>query len=483
MNKVSLLNQREKRHHFGVIMLVLLVVSLLCSCGSKRNSKDDASSVLADTQTDDRAAKEAVFTGVLKNIDEDSNLVTVFDIQGKSDTVFHYTGGTDIRDAYDQVVVISQLSLGEIVTVTYQEDTQKLVSLLVSKDAWEYSGVANLSLDKTNYRMTIGDRNYWYEEGLLLFSKDQLIDLIDLNPRDVLKIKGVGSQICSIVVTTGHGYIRLTNYSDFIGGTIEIGYGIILPIVDNMLIVAREGEHRITLENGELAALDSVILERDKEVVLDFSAYHVEAERVGYVRFEIEPYGADLYINGSVVNYSEPIKMNYGKHNIRVTMNGYDDFNGILTIGEFTPTININLVEGTYDVTANDEEDVTAEDKTETKDPAAAEKEPDTKIEPTEEDTTEKDTTENSDNQADEVGTTSIDKEHTITVESPAGASLYLNGTLKGTIPLTFVKEIGNHIFVLSQPEYTTTSYSVEVLDDGENALYNFSDMILAESK
>ncbi len=436
---------------------------LLCSCQTNKNSSYK-SATKQPTINKTENNYDTTFIGVIKDYDENKKNVTVYDINGKMEYVFDYNGGTDIKDEYDAVITMPQIEIGEIVDVFYYEASQKLTALNISKDAWTYNKVGNLVTDKTAQRMKISERNFRYDEGLLLFSEGEPIDLIDLHAKDELMIKGVGSRICSIVVTTGHGYIRLSNYSDFVGGTIEVGYGIITPIIDDMLIVAREGEYKVLLENGELVAKKNVKLKRNEEITLDMTGYKMPEDRIGYVRFDIEPYGADLYINGASVDYADPIKLNYGEHTIQVTMTGYNDFNGTLTIGESTPTISIRLAAGTYDVKSEDSS--TGQTKTSN----------DTTIEEEDEDKTSK--TSDSENTT---GTTSIDKEHSITVESPAGASLYLNGKRMGTVPITFTKEIGTHIIVLSESGFVTKSYSVEVLDDGENAVFNFPDMITSQ--
>lgn len=443
------------------ILFLLFFVFTLWGCQSATGKESILKQEQPEYQKNEKF--DTYFTGVLREYDTEKKSVTIYNITDKKNITFNYTGGTDIRDKYDQMITMEQIQQGEIVTVFYRSREQKLAAIEVSKDAWEYNKVKSLSIDKTAYQIKIASRNYWYEEGLLLFSEGKEIDLIDLNAKDEVAVKGVGSQICSIVVTTGHGYIRLQNYADFIGGTIEVGYGIMIPIVKNMLIAAKEGEYKVHLQNGELLADKTIYLKREEEIILDLSAYHMPKKRIGNVRFDIEPFGADLYINGTSVDYSEPISLNFGKHKIQVSMNGYEEFYGKLTIAESTQTISISLAEGTYEAIGE-----------------SPEKEPidsPLKEAPLEAPSIEETELEEEDVPG-EKEQTLVDQEHTTTVESPAGASLYLNGKLKGTIPLTFGKECGSYTIVLSQAGYLTKSYSVEVIDDGENAVFNFPNMI-----
>lgn len=457
------------------LIYILLAMLLLCGCAAKK--KNVPEETVNAEQTNEQAAEEDTtltaedvqMTAVVEEWDTDKLTITLFDIKEKRSHVLNYSGGTDIRDAYDQLITVPQLAYGEIVDAVYDVKSDKLKVMTISKAAWSYRNVGNLVTDKTAYRMYIGKHTYWYDEGLEIFSNNKMIDLIDLHHQDVLTVRGIDSQICSIEVTKGHGYIRLKEYRDFIGGTIEVGKSS-LPVVSDMVLVAREGAQTVYLQCGELTAEEEVTLRRNEEIVLDLSAYKMPAERIGYVRFDIEPFGAELYINGKETDYIEPVKMNYGKHRIQVTMNGYNEFKGVLTIGESTPTISIRLAESESDeagegtVSSKDSNDTTIEEEV---------------YEEPEEEDNEEEAEEEDDSEDYELatGTTSVDQNHTITIEAPTGATVYFNGEKKGTIPLTFTKEIGNHILVMTKEGYSTKSYSIQVLDDGENAVFRFPDM------
>ncbi len=474
------MDQRKNNLFISICFICLMLSACLFSGCSGNPSGTTRNSPPKVVNAPEEVNYDTTMTGIVRDYNVDAKFITVYDITNKQELKLDYTGGTQLYNLYDQPIVMSQVTLGEIVDLYYYGQSQKLTELRISKEAWTYKGVANLTINKTDYRMKISQQNYWYDEGLTLFSDNQPIDLIDLGTKDILTVKGLDSQVCSIMVTTGHGYIRLKNYADFIGGTLEVGYGIIVPIVEDMLIVAQEGSYNVILENGELVGTQDITLKRNEEVVVDMSAYYIEKERIGYVRFDLDPYGADLYINDTLVDYSDPIKLNYGRHEIRVTMTGYDEFNGILTIGESTPTICISLAEGTAQVVDNSGGDISGGDTSDgdTSETTGGETITDI-VEVDDTDTTDDTDPSNSTGVID--GTTSVDNDHTITIESPAGATLYLNGKRLGTLPLSFTKEIGNHIFVLSQAGYLTKSYSVEVIDDGENVVLNFPSMILSE--
>ena len=450
--------------------LTILVTVLFSGCESANKSNQSGntaiqqSPIVNSSQSDNQ---ESVVFGVVKSIDSQQGSITIYDIENQFDMTFTYTGGTDVRDSYDKMITMSQVELGEVVEGTYLYSNRKLSKLVISKKAWTYNGVDKISIDQNKKIITIAQKLYQFDERLVITDGKRLIEAMDLNPQDELTVKGIGKFIYSIRVTKGHGYIRLKNYDAFVGGTIEIGYSMILPVVEDMLIVAREGSYRVFIENGELEATKTIELSRDKEITLDFAGYKPIPERVGYVNFNISPVGADLYINGKLANYAEPVKLNYGDHVIRVALTGYEDFAGILSIGESTSTVRISLAE------VEEESSITASDSNSGNSTGTITEEENDDLESTESGSTTIEKSESSKG-TQAMGMTEIDKDHTITIQGPEGASVYLNGVLKGTAPLSFEKEIGTHTIILSQEGYVTKSYTVEVTDNGEDINFNF---------
>ncbi len=515
-----------------LLMLFFVCNIVFVACGSPNTTQttqtqSNISKLPQETEQQEKENNNIEILGVVKAIHHTNKTITIYDLNSELDMVFTYTGGTDIRDAHNKMITMDQIEVGEIVDGNYNNSNRKLMRLYIHKEAWTYNGVHKFSIDQTDNIITIAKKKYRYNEQIVITDGKNLMEPIDLNARDELSVKGIGSYIYSVRVTKGHGYIRLTGEDAFLGGTIEVGYGIIVPVVEDMLIVAREGSYRVILENGELEAIKDIRLLRDEEITLDLSEYKVEEERIGHVDFQIKPIGADLYINGQLVNYAELVELNYGEHVIRVALTGYEDFTGILNIAETTSTVQITLAEAkededeeekdsssdntsngssnnssttskedntsssesSEDNTDNNSSNTSKEDKEEKEDDnsennsekeenedntsssgssgnvSSDDGESDTTLEKTEEENT---TT---------MGTVEIDEEHTITIQSPDGAKVYLNGTLKGTAPITIPKEIGTHTITLSKKGYTTKSYTVEVKNNGEDVTFNFPDM------
>lgn len=203
------------------------------------------------------------------------------------------------------------------------------------------------------------------------------------------------------------------------------------------------GSYRVTLSKRKVKAVKNVIIKDGKETILDFSDYKEEVKNVGTIKFNIEPHGADLYINNSNVDYSSPVTLNYGEYNIRVEMTGYTAYTGVLDVEKPGSTINIDLIEKDASVSSA----------------STATPSPTKKAD-------------------DKVTTKKIDSNHTITVSAPDGAEVYLDNVYKGLAPCTFTKVIGSQTITLSKPGHITKSYSVDILDDDKNVKLSFSELM-----
>lgn len=485
----------------GAMTIVILSIAAMY-IGNTTKKPGRANTLSGGTTAEEtKEGYDTTLFGVVKEVDEIESTVTVYDIEAGIDRTLTYTGGTRIIDRYDKEKTMGWLPIGELVDVYYYQASYKAVRVEVNKEAWEYSGINRFQFDMTKQRVTIANTLYSYDRDIFVTGAGQELGIIDINGRDELMMKGVGKQVYSVIITKGHGYIRLANYDAFLGGTIEIGYGIMLPVVEDMLIAAREGTYKIVMEKGELSGSKEVTIERDQEYILDMSGFRVAEDRTANAVFMIDPEGAKLYINGIDTDYSRKVKLNYGDYQLRVEMEGYADFDGTLTIEEKSPVICISLsvdgadTSGTTDgttITPSEEEtgstdtDTEEEDSNQSSSQDTDTEEKDTEDESTdsETDSTKEDSTEDeSDNSTvNSVGTTLIDEDHVITISAPEGAKVYWNGAYKGTVPVTFAKEIGNHVITFSQTGYLTRSYSCEITDDANDVTLNFPDMVKKET-
>lgn len=395
----------------------------------------------ADTQT---------MTGIIVRNDSDKKQLQVRELDSNEITTLAYGAASVITNKYKEETEGEQIESGMILQMDYRSNDGWIVSAGVPDDVWEYQDVKKFSFTSDENMMQVAGEKYQYSNMTYFGSGSGSVEPMEFNSQDVLTVRGIGFRVYSAVRTAGHGYIRLTNYKDFIGGMAEIGSSMMVPISDNMLITAAEGTYRVTLCRRRASATKTATVRSDEETVLDFSDYVAKAENIGEVTFNIEPEGAEMYLNGTAVNYSKPIALRYGKYNIVVSLTGYETYSGVLEVAQpsVDSPIRIDLVEKKAETSTSSP----------TKSPTAS---------PIPSST-------------DKV-TKKIDSNHTITVSAPEGVEVYLDNVYKGLAPCTFTKVIGSQTITLSDEGYVTKSYSVDILDDDKNAKFSFAELVKTE--
>ena len=156
----------------------------------------------------------------------------------------------------------------------------------------------------------------------------------------------------------------------------------------------------------------------------------------------------NVFIDGEQADISDIVDLSYGTHKLYVTSDGYTDYTETITIKSIytTKTIDLANPEGT-----------TASESTETTTGSGEE------------------TTSKSDLEPDT--TTSQTGSSKLTINKPEGASVYIDGVFKGTIPLTTSKTAGEHSVILRQTGYKSVVYNVEFSDDTSDANISFPEM------
>ncbi len=464
----------------GVLSVILLVTMLTASQTSKNTPKISSNlpgNVTEALVTTPIPTGEEVL-GVLTEVNPDTMELTLYDVVHEVSLTYGYTGGTNITDKYGQQMSISQIPAGTMLEVFHEPGKLKLTAIRISTKAWEYVGVNNLSIDRSKRVMKIASSKYRYTDDIIIFNEAKRVPVTELAEQDELTVWGYDQTIWSVTVTRGHGTVRLVDYDNFIGDFITIGYESIQQIVKDMVIMVREGNFNLTVENAKYTATKNITVNRDQETVVSLSDLGPDAAKVGRITFEISPFGADLYIDGELMSYASPIELDYGQHRIEVSLGGYTTYTGILKVASAGKTIHIDLPESNSKNTVAVSE---TNDSTETgdSDQDSRNDDPDNSGEAEGADDIETpanidigDTENISNDDFDE------DDEHKIYVQNPVGASVYLNGEYMGKSPGSFKKLIGKHVLTFIREGYETMSYTVEVKDDNLDTYFNMPDLI-----
>lgn len=471
------------------IFLALIILSAVLSVKDEKTSKknSDTQSEAVQEGMDVTIPVERQVMAVVLSVEEDT--ITMLDVDTDEEFSVSYSSESNIVDKYDKPILAKTLFKGQMVDVYLGED-DVLVTLQISKTAWEYLAATSLLYNTSAQAIMYNKVKYPYTDRLLVLDGEEEINLTDLHKLDYVTIRGNEDKICVISRTRGHGYITLTGDSDYIGGMIYVGTSIIAEITENMVLPVKEGTFDVTVQKGNLSGTKRITIGKDQTVVFNVSEYGLPAAQMGRVTFDITPSDAILYVDGEETNHKETIQLTYGEHEIEVVLGGYTTYSGTITVDRTENAFAIKLSESSASEEEKEDDELediedSIEDSIEddsweegsdsfegndsTSDTEDSEEQ--------EEEEPEIDWIEEEEEETTEEIVNGVDEKHKITIICTEGVKVYLDGTYKGIIQggkLEFTKVVGTYTVELKLDGYETKSYVIQVEDDGEDAQYRF---------
>lgn len=428
-----------------MVLVILLSAVLVMGCRSIAEP--------STTEAYDPYAKAEERTASIQKLDMEAGTMSFVDVNDGKQYNLIYNNGVDVRNKYGEVMSGSLLSAGQIVDIVYNTDNNKLLEIAINPDAWEVREISGFEFDKANQQAKILNQSYRYTSDLVIVSGNHLIGVNEICKEDQLTARGYGGKLCSLTVDLGHGYVRLENYETYVGGMIEIGYDVIVPVTEDMLLTVREGTYKLKITKGEHSGYKNVVVIRDEECTVSLMELQIAPDPVGSLFFDVTPAEAKVMIDGETIDKAETIELTYGRHQIRVSAEGYETKEGYITVDSAYRIFTIELSKTGED--ASGSTSTTAEPGTTTEQNDSAS------------------TTEDSKNNTTESQKTG----NTVTIEKPLGAYCYVDGEYKGTVPCTFDKTPGSHVVTFSMTGCLVKSYTIQCLDNGKDDKYSFADL------
>jgi hypothetical protein len=419
-----------------------MTVMSLTACGSASGTAQ--STVIADvseTKADigfvaaTPDSYDSADTPVVVKKNTDDNTVTLLNLDLGKKYTLSFDGTTKFYDKYGESISFEQIDEGDVVDVTFLKSKKHLTTMTRSSDAWHYENVERFEFNSTKKEVSIGDEIYKLSDDVVYLSEGRLIDEMDLNAADVLTFQGMDKTVLSVIVEKGHGYLRLDNAESFVGGWIEIGQTQIQKITEDMLLAVPEGSYQVNITYKNSGGTKNVIINRDEETVLDIGDLKVEEPRTGTILFSLTPSDATLYVDGSEVDTSSPVVLEYGIHQLIAKADGYQSVTQYLRVGDDSAGINIVL-----DAVSDSVSDGDSSDSSSTVD-------------------------------------TTTDY-YKVYIDAPESAEVYLDGSYVGVVPCSFKKVSGSHVISLRKSGYQTKSYTVQIDDEEKDISYSFADLV-----
>ena len=430
----------------NTIIITCICIALGMLLSGCTNGKKNASTPLPNENV--TYEKGADFIGVVKKVDSSTERIIFYDTLLEGEESYQYSGSTQVLSKNGRDMSIDEIELGEVYDVFIEKDTDTIEKVVENGDIITEESV-KVSFDSDEKQISTGDMTYAYTDNLVAISNGKLIDPLEITNNDEVLFRGVKGKAYSLVVTRGHGYIKPTKYSDFLGGIVTVKGEAVLRVSKDMLLLVPEGEQTISMTKGGLSALATINVKRGEISQVNMAKYQNTFPDIANVKFEIEPAGAELYIDGKLTDYSSKVPLKYGSHMVKVSLEGYNDYKANINILDSGPTIKINLSTSTSEVDSGEKNESKSSSSKSSSDSKSG----------------------------DDTESEKVDEDHKISVSEPVGASVYVNGTYKGVVPCNFPKVLGKITLTLSMTGLKTKSYSLQITDDSKDVSWSFPEL------
>lgn len=257
--------------------------------------------------------------------------------------MYYYSVTTRFLDKYGNRASASYFEPGRVIVIGKKDIQGRLLEASVSDAVWEYPDVTRYSVDEERGVFQIAETNYSYGEHLFVHSDGQETELSDLNELDTLRIVGIGKEILSVSVTTGHGELQFANTDLFEGSFAQIGSKIFSEVTKDMSMELPEGTYVVAVANKGYGGSTEVEVARGKTTVLDLDTIKGEGPKYSSILFAVDVEGATVSIDGEAVDYSEPVSVQYGVHSLRVSADSYETYSKKLFVNSEKATIIVGL--------------------------------------------------------------------------------------------------------------------------------------------
>lgn len=470
MKKKIRMNTKHAR-----IILWTIGVLLLAGC-AWRDGKTPSADVETAGQGDAFPAAsmrgyDSADTAIVLRYDTAEKTISLRNMETGRQYTLAYDGTTGLEDKNGQAITMAQVRLGELVDVTFLHKSKALVSLRQSSEAFLYDGQTDYVLSGTGRSMTVNGVKYKLADDLAVISDGALIELSDVNSVDALTLRGFDYEIHSICVERGHGYLRLKNDESFIGGWIEVGSKMIVPITENMLLTVPEGSYDVAVSSDMGRGTMPVTIYKNQEQTIDIGDFVVEIKE-GKVYFDVTPANATVYVDGKKVDISEAVTLTYGVHLLRVRAAGYKELTKYLRVGQDSASLTLELEKDPSGNGNNNDNQGGSGNSDQSGSGNANQGSSQPSVSQGDSATGQTSGT----GEPDVVMPTDGSAFY-VSVTAPAGVEVYVDGVYVGIAPVRFKKTAGSHEISLRRQGYQTRSYMIELDNEKKDVVYSFSEL------
>ena len=462
----------------GVLLMAMLVSSPQSITYAAENADKVSVSLIGKYDSFDTAA--------IRDIDTVKKQIRFRNHKTGKTYTLSYDNTSMIYDVRGTALSAALLEVGQIVDVKFLKSSKHITSLNVSSEAWTIEDTREHELVRGNGTAKVKGELYKIDPKTLVMADGNIALAEDVLSTDKVTVSGIGKDIYSVVVTSGHGYVSLSSDTvedhSLVGSWIELDNEVIYKISPNMLLSAPEGDYTLQILGNGASYTSEVNVSRNQETVVDTSNVNITKPKEGLVTFEIIPDTAEVFVDGEKVLTGVPQSIKYGYHNLKIIADGYKTQDKYLKIGTAKSVISIEM-EKDKDDSADSSSGDTSSDS-DSSNSASSNSSKDTSHDSSSVTSASAATTAAtvSSNSSEEKPGNKVINGYYIYFDKPYAAELYFDGAYIGMIPTHVPKISGTHEVILKMEGYETKSYRISIDKDEVDLNYTFPDLVKHKS-
>lgn len=451
------MNKRMIQYGFVVLMLAFV----LTGCGQKNNDIK----VYENTEEVSVRHEETSMTAIITSMDMENNQMHFVSVLDGTDITLQYHGGVRVSDTKGTDIGIDSVVCGNVVDIVYYADTEKLVSITKNAKVKTYTQVKKFLYRQDQHTASCNGTSYKVSDYAQVFDGNQVLSLVDVNTEDEVTLSVWNGNLVSVVITKGHGYVRLLNQGTYVGGFVEIGKDVIVPVTVDMLVAVGEGDYTLRINKNGYSGEKSIRVTKDRELNVDISDIAIPS---GTVTFAVTPEDAGevIKVDGEIIANRTYTGL-YGDHELSITAEGYDSFRGSFKITDTMKNLHVTLQQETTEESTEETTEATTQEAQTTTSGQTTQATEATQNPQTTSATTQSGQT-----------TESAEQGNKITIKKPEGVGVYFDGDYVGIAPVSIKKTAGTHTITLYKAGYLIKSYTIQAADDGKDDEYSYADLI-----
>ena len=330
------------------IFAVIFCISMgLTACADNRGTVSyrapgtplDAS---GDASADAKDSLDKVY--IIEENNRDEGKLTVMNITSLREFRYPYNVSTEFLDKYGDTDSVEDFKPGMAITFDASGRYGMLTTVKKSNAVWEWDDLKNFSFDESISAMQFGGENYRYTDSTLFLDGNNLMERKDLiGGVDEVMVVGVDKEVLAVALTKGHGYLQLDDTKRFDNSLIQIGSYDAALVSSGKTFTVPVGTYAVTIANNGWGGTKNVKIKKNVTSVLNLESMKGKGPKSCRLKFEIDVDGAKIYLDGKRVKTDKTMTVLYGAHSLKVTADGYDDWERTLYVNSPTAVISLDI--------------------------------------------------------------------------------------------------------------------------------------------